>query len=245
MKDEDFELLDAYFNGLLTPEESQVLMLRSQTDKELAVELGLREKMERFLRSQKEKLALNSNLNTIGNEYFREEHGVRDAPVMKVEINWRRRLMAAAAFVALLVTAWIFLRPDPVSYQQFAQHEPLQLSVRGEADVLVTEAEIAFNAGDYARASLALDKLLKINPDNGSARLYKGICQLELHQPKVARNTLQPLADGRSALRADAIWYLALSYLQENDRQACKTTLQRLQTGDAHFKEAQQLLKKL
>lgn len=244
MKDEDFDLLDAHFNGLLTPEESQALLLRSQTDKELAVELALREKMERFLRSQKEKLALSDNLNALGNEYFQTETGVNQ-PVMKAEVNWRRRLMAAAAFVALLVTAWIILRPNPLSYQQFAQHEPLHLSVRGEADVLVTEAEKAFNAGEYGRALLALDKLMTLNPDNGSARLYKGICQLELHQPEVARTTLQPLADGRSALRADALWYIALSYLQENNHQVCKTTLQQLETGDAHYKEAQQLLKKL
>lgn len=244
MKDEDFDLLDAHFNGLLTPEESQALLLRSQTDKELAVELALREKMERFLRSQKEKLALSDNLQTIGNEYFHTETGVGE-PVMKVEVNWRRRLMAAAAFVALLVTAWMILRPDPLSYQQFAQHEPLHLSVRGEADILVTKAETAFNAGDYGRALLELDKLMTLNPDNGSARLYKGICQLELHQPEVARATLQPLAEGRSALRADAIWYIALGYLQENDRKQCKKNLQQLKSGDAHFTEAQQLLKKL
>ncbi|MCC6411918.1 MAG: tetratricopeptide repeat protein [Saprospiraceae bacterium] len=244
MKDEDFDLLDAHFNGLLTPEESQALLLRSQTDKELAVELALREKMERFLRSQKEKLALSDNLDTIGNDYFQEETE-KIEPAMKAEINWHRRIMAAAAMVVLLVAAWFVMRPEPISYQQFAQHEPLHFSVRGEADVLVTEAEKAFNAGDYGRALLALDKLLAIKPDNGTARLYKGICQLELHQPEVARTTLQPLAEGRSALRADAMWYIALGFLQENNLQQCKTTLQQLKSGDAHFEEALQLLKKL
>lgn len=244
MKDKDFALLDDYFNGRLNPAEAQDLLLRANSDTELAMELALREKMERFLRDRPERLALTDNLQTIGADYFPGQEAATP-PVLKARVSWTRRLMLAAAVLVVLIAAWFLFAPEPSLYRQYAQYQPLHLSERGNSNALVVEADATFNAKDFPRALDALDRLLAAEPDNGSARLYKGICLLEMNRPADARKVLEPLATGRSALRAEGIWYTALSYLLENDLQGCKGALRQIEPPDPHFKAAQQLLKKI
>jgi tetratricopeptide (TPR) repeat protein len=243
MNDKDLALIDDYYNGLLSPEDAQALLRRAGSDTELAMEMSVREKMERWLKNQPERKALAENLETIGPEYFMEQAPV-EQPVMTAKVNWRRRLMLAASVVVMCLAAWFLFAPKPSLYRQYAQYQPLHLSVRGAAEPIIAEAEAAFNAKDFPRALSALDRLLLIQPDNGSARLYKGICLLELNRPADARTVFAPIAEGQTALRADGIWYAALSYLLENDLESCKTALKKLETGDAHFEAAQAILKK-
>lgn len=244
MNDQDMNLLDDYLNGILPAGEATAFRQRLETEPELARELALREQMDRWLKTRPDRAALTQNLQDIGAGYFTET--AAKAPGSRIgTVSMGRRLLLAAAFIGVLVAAWFLLQPRDVSYEQFAMHQPLHLSERGNADVAAAEADAAFNAGDYARALPALDQLLAAEPDNGTARLYRGICLLELKRPAEARVALEPLATGQSALRADGIWYTALGYLQEKDMQRCKQYLQQLETGDAHFKEAQVLLKKI
>lgn len=243
MNDKDLALIDDYFNGLLSSEDAQTLLRRAGADTELAMEISVREKMERWLKNQPERKALAENLETIGPSYFIEQAPV-EQPVMTAKVNWQRRLMLAASFVAVCLAAWFLFAPKPSLYRQYAQYQPLHLSIRGAADPFIAEAEAAFNAKDYPRALSALDRLLLVQPDNNSARLYKGICLLELNRSADARAALAPIADGQTALRADGIWYTALSYLLENDVERCKSVLKKLETGDAHYKEAKEILEK-
>ena len=91
----------------------------------------------------------------------------------------------------------------------------------------------------------ALRAVLTDKPGHLTARLYEGICLLELGRPAEARAAFAPIAEGTSALQADALWYLALSYLRENDPTRCRETLLRLQAGQEHYQQAQELLRAL
>lgn len=241
---DDSTLLDNYFNGLLSAEEVRTVLARVETDPEFREAFTLRQKMESFPRRETERAAFVSTLRTVGAEYFAGKTG--EPPSLRIARNNVRRWMALAASLTLLAAAiWFFNRPTTPTYAQYASHAPLSLTVMGNTEQAKTEAEAAFGQKDYAGALSALAKVLALEPDNLKAKFYQGICLLELQRAAEARAVFEPLAAGQTALREDAVWYVGLSYLQEQNIEACKTTLASIQQRAAHYKEAQEILKGL
>lgn len=246
MKQQDTNLIDDYFNGLLSEDEMKVLRERGVKEPELGHAFALRAELEQWVVREPGRKALSENLSNIGAEFFRED--AAQAPLQAGRVNNLRRLLLAAASVALLAVAVWFVRQnsETVLYNQYAQYDPPAFTERGiETDSLASEAEAAFKQKRYAEALEALDGLLAQQPDNAVAGLYRGICLLELKRPVEARRALESLATGASALRADAVWFTALSFLSEKNEADCAAWLRRLSAGDDHYGKAQELLKKL
>jgi tetratricopeptide (TPR) repeat protein len=167
------------------------------------------------------------------------------ASPMTARVN-RMRWLAIAASLALVAAAYWFLKaPSLPEYQQFAQHAPLSLTVRGVADQIGSAAEIAFEKKDYAQALTLLNQLLAESPNDSNLQLYKGICLLETDQAAQARSTWEPITNGQSALRSEAQWYTALSYLKEQNYASCKSALLKIQPNEDRYEDAQKLLKQL
>jgi len=241
---DDSTLLDNYFNGLLSAEEVRAVLDRVETDPELREAFALRQKMESFPRREAEREAFVSTLKTVGVEYFKGN--TAEPPTLRVARNNVRRWMALAASLTLLAAAiWFFNRPTTPTYAQYASHAPLSLTVMGATEQAKTEAEAAFGQKEYERALMALEQVLASEPDNLKAKFYQGICLLELRRTAEARAIFEPLAAGQTALREDAVWYIGLSYLQEQNIAASKATFESILPGAAHYKEAQEILKEL
>jgi len=247
MNERDSTLLNDYFNGLLSPEDAQAVRDRAASDPAFGEEFSLRLEMEDFPRRAELRKGFKDVLSTIEKDFF-QENLVTEVPAqqpMTAKVNWGR-WVAAAASVALLAGAyWFFTRSGVPDYRQYADYAPLSLTVRGVADQTVSEAEKAFAAKNYSQALSALERLLSMEPDHVTAKLYKGICLLELDRAAEARAVWQPIIDGQSALRGDAIWYSGLSYLKEKNYSACKQVMQSIEPGADHFEKAQELLKDL
>lgn len=245
MEEKDIQLLDDFFNDLLKEEERQAVLDRVESDLAFAAEFELRRDMSDWPRRETARKALRENLEAIGAAFFDEPAEEQAPPVMKAQVNWRRWMLAAAAVMLLGVAVWFVSRPEPSLYRQYAHYAPPNFTERGDAEEAAAAAENAFKAGRFAESLSALDRLLTVQPDNLTAALYKGICLLELDRPAEARGVLEPIVRGRSALRADAVWYSALSYLLENKPDVCRNALLALQPGDDHYEEAQQLVQQL
>ncbi len=246
MNERDSTLLNNYFNGLLEPEEARAVQDRAASDPEFREEFSLREEMEAFPKKEAEQEAFVTLLKEVGKDYFKDK--IEEAPEIKVVRNNLRRWIALAASITLIAAAIWFINRTEVaapSYQQYAQHTPLSLTVMGNTEQSKTDAETAFAQKNYAGALTALDQVLTAEPENVKAKLYRGICLLELNRAAEARAVFEPLASGNSALKEDAVWYMALSYLQEKNNTACKAELTKIAPGEAHYKEAQQMLKGL
>jgi len=247
MNELDTALLDNYFNGLLSVEEQQVVQARITTDSDFRNEFALRQKMEDWPQQAAQRQAFAENITAIGADFFKEN--ASETPItspLTARLTWQRWALAVAASVALMIAAVLFFQQsDAPGYRQYAQHAPLFLTERSTADDLATAAETTFNAQDYTQALVALDRLLAAQPTNTTAQLYRGICLLELGRPAEARAALEPLSTGNSAFRADAVWYIALSFLQEKNTVRCLESLRELAPGDAHYEQAQELAGKL
>lgn len=243
MNEQDIILLNDYFNGLLSPEQAESVRSRAAAGGEFGQEFELRQHMEEFPRRDARRKVLADQLAATGADFFKETEAA-GSPNLTAKVNWRRWMAVAASLLLVGAAVWFMQQSEP-SYSRYAQHTPLSLTVRGATDEAASKAESDFNAHNYAGALAALDQLLAVQPDLLTAQLYKGICLIELDRGAEARSVLTPVAEGASALRAEAIWYVALSYLKEKDNNNCRASLQRLREGDDHFEQAQALLKKL
>ncbi len=248
MNERDTTLLNNYFNGLLSPPEAQQVRERADDDPVFGQEFTLRAEMEAYPRRATQRQAFTDTLVAVEKDFFQDTtvEKAQSTPPMTAKVNWGRWLAAAAASLALLGGAYWFLSQSTApEYRQYAQYAPLSLTVRGESDNTVSAAEQAFASKNYAAALAALEQLLAQDPNNITAQLYKGICLLELDRPADARTAWNPLASGTSALKSEAQWYIALSYLKAHDNVACKSALESIEPGADRYKDAQDLLKKL
>jgi predicted Zn-dependent protease len=242
MEDQDIKLLDDYFNGLLPAADEAAVRARCDADAAFAGEFNLRRQMADWLHSNPARSEFRQQTDKLGAEFFKS---AETRPMQPIQVVWRRRLMAAAAVLLLAIAAWWLLRPAPPLYQQYAAYTPLHLTERGATAPQATAAEAAFNRKDYQQALESLRQLVDLQPDNSTARLYMGISLLELNRPAEARNALSPLAEGQSVLRSDARWYVALSYLLEQDQAGCRKALEEIPVGDPHRVKADELLRSL
>jgi len=243
MQEQDNNLLDAYFNGLLAENEAESVRRRVAEDPEFAAAFLMRQDMEQWLQQEPGRQAVADTLASVGKEFFRET--TVQKPLQVLSVNWKRALLLAASFALILFATWYLGTPGQAGYEQYALHTPLTFTERGATETLQSAAETDFSQQRYDRALFSLDALLRQNPGNLTATLYKGICLIELDRAAEARSVLQPLAGGVSALRGDAQWYIALSYLKEKNIAQCKSSLQQIGAGADHYDKAQKLLKTL
>ncbi len=248
MKEQDNTLLNDYFNGLLPDADAQKVRDRAAVEPEFAEEFSLRIAMAEYPSRAAKRTALTDTLSAVEKDFFQKDvaENAPAVPTIRAKVNWTRWAAAVAAGLVLVFGAvWFFNQSGLPEYRQYAQHAPLSLTVRGVADQAISNAEKAFAEKDYAGALAALEQVIAADPSNITAQLYRGICLLEMNRTGEARAALAPIALGQSALRSEANWYIALSYLKEKNINACKSSLEYIEPGADHYEEAQEMMKKL
>lgn len=243
MSEQDIALLDDYFNGLLNTDAARAVEARAASETAFGEEFALRREMQAFPRRAAERAALRGTLSTVSQDFFQEKD-LRQSP-MTARVLRMRWLAAAASLALVAVAVWLFTNTGGPTYRQFAQHDAPSFTVRGVADEAASDAEKAFAEKNYAAALTAIDRLLAVQADDPTALLYKGICLIELDRTAEARVLLAPMADGNTALRAEARWYVALSYLKEKNPPACRAELLKVTAGESRYMPAQELIKSL
>ncbi|MEM9887837.1 MAG: tetratricopeptide repeat protein [Bacteroidota bacterium] len=233
MKEQDDLLIEQYIESTLTEKEKQDFEQRLQEDQALAAAYELRLSMDQFLEDKAKKEQFTQFIEGVSQDFFAERDSKKTTDAKVVSI-WQRfpfvvaSLAIAAAIALLLILP--FLRPQD-RYEQFNDHRALalvEMSIQNTA--AAQEAQTAFNAGDYSTALDALNAYLTDRPEDVEAQLYKGISLLELNELQAARAIFEPIAEGTSAFQSEGLWYLALSYLKEEDAVNTKKYLERLIT---------------
>lgn len=246
MNEQDIALLNDYFNGLLSETAADAVRRRVQEDAAFAQAFALQAEMEAFPARQAQRNAFVENLQHLEKEYFSENNTAisieNNAPPMRVKSNWQRWLAAAAVLVGIAAAFWLLRPQQTLDYAQFAQHNPMGVVDRGSSDNNAAQAQAAFNAGQYATALPLLERMAAEQPGMIIAQLNRGICLIELGRTAEARAILQPMADGSTALRYEALWYVALSHLKDNDLDACREVLRKMPTDDPRYAQAKKIM---
>lgn len=247
MSEDIYKLVEQFLNGALNEQQTQAFNNRLKTDKALENELRLRKDMNNFLVNKEKKDAFKKKLTNISADYFDK---TQIPPAKEIPLKPKRNLrwLAIAASVAAITIAlyWI-LSPKQNLYDLYAQHEPLQLTEKsGNQPTLIRQVEETFNNGDFPAALNAINELLTTQASDLQSQMVKAICLMETNQTEDARSIFKSIASGQSVFKTEAQWYMALSYLKENNIEQTKAELQKIPDNDPDWSsKVTQLLKKL
>ncbi len=209
-----------------------------------------RDRLQRMWQNETSDAQLEETLQRLGGEYFaagavkKTGGGAGGGKQFRLPMAW----WALAAGTAAVVVAWLLLRPvsSEQLYAQYRDFQEASFTLMGN-DTTQQNAQTAaeaFNKRDYATASKALEAYLKTHPNELEAQLYSGLCDLELGRYNRAIPTFQKIrATPNNAWAEEATWYLALTYLRQNNRNQCIKTLRSIPQNSGRYGVAQQLLK--
>lgn len=258
MENFDYKLIDKYLNNDLTKDELLLFNEKLKKDLDFAEEVKLYQEIEQTLTSKmsnyKEENDLRNTLEDLSKEFVVEDVVDKENKEQRTESREQRdvkvfslrrytKFIAVAASVVFIVS--IFMLNGKPDYNDFANHQQLELVVRGTTDEHLINAQQAFNLKDYTVAEKEFRTVLYADSLNTEVQLYLGISLLEQGKFELAENTFSAIKNGTSIYKNKAIWYLALSKLKQKDYKTCKEIL-KLVTKDAEdYKNARKLLKKL
>jgi tetratricopeptide (TPR) repeat protein len=239
------ERIDRFLRGELPEEEKKALETELSQNADLASELALQKDMEAFLRKQTQRAALRDQLQAVGGEFFQPAEKAEPGRIVSLPRRQTLRwVIGIAATVTLLLVARFLLQPN--LYDQFAQHPPLAMIEKSnEAQDNLAAMEAAFNQQDYARALPLLEAYQRQKPEDLQVELYLGICWLETQQYAKANTVFQKISQTESSFKDYGQWYLALSYLKQGNKTACRKILLEVPAESEFAAKAQKLLKRL
>ncbi len=237
----DYEvLIDKYLRGELTEEERQEFDTRMATDKEFADDVAMMQN-------------LGPVAEDVDDENFRElmAEFEAEAPTSTSSTNLWKNLLVAASIFAVLGLAVYYNLTQPISssdlYDNYYESYPNVVNpmVRGEEP---TEADKAFSAYESGRYEEALQRFEELYKTEGTSYylFYMAISHLELENAEAAIELLNEFSGTEDKLADRAGWYLAMAYLQLDDKEQAKAALTKVVEEKAYNADkAEELLAEL
>lgn len=247
MQKEKYIRFDRYLNNELSEEEINSFEEQLKSDADFKEDFDIYSALESSLASkfknEEEAIALQKTLSDLGSHYIKQ--GENDKKETKVISLFRFRNLMVAASIALLIGFFLFNNGRSPVYDDFAQHNSLELVVRGDNNEAISKAETAFNAKNYEEALKQLTILSVNYPNDAEISLYMGISQLELNHYVEAETIFNAISEGNSALATKAVWYKALTFLKQKKLRECEEILKTIPESAEEYPQAKRLLKKL
>lgn len=240
MLEKDLELFEDYLSNTLSENEKEAFEIRLSSEL-IFKENFLAYKNTNEMLSQKfddtDRIAFKNILAQQSDVFFKPKEATKKS----------FSFYKYAAVVVLLISAISFyiMNSERPSYADYSDFESISLTQRSSANELVKKAEDAFNSKSFENASTYLKELIAQEPDNQELKLYLGIALIEINNFSGAFENLTSVASGNSVYKYEAHWYIALSYLKQNQYDKVKAELQKIPENAAEYSKTQELLKKL
>ena len=248
MEEQDYILFEDYLSGNLDKDATNAFETRLETDKafkqSFRIYKDISVHLDHEIGNEEKTMDFRVNLDSISHNYFSKLNAQQEEVETKKPFSFYK--LAIAASIALLLGFFVFnqFSGDP-SYSDFANYDQISLTVRGENDALLKEAETAFNTKNYEEAELLFNQILEEDSSNTEIQLYKSITLIETNQFSEADELLKAISEGNSIYKNKAMWYLALSKLKQDNLEACKNVLKNISEDAEDYNQAQKLLNKL
>ncbi len=221
------ELLNAYFEGTLSPEEQREFQRLMEENPGFREDVAFRQELRQALRRQ-EREELRDLLSG---------HAAKDR-----QFSIRRYIpvMVAATIVLLVAIGYLIMRetvePDPSSLYM-AYFEPYENVVhpieRGNpVQDLASRAFYAYENENYEEAIRLFGQLAEQEPDP-YIDFYSGIVLLQLNRDQEAVRRFQDYLASDGPLKDRAEWYLALGYLKLGELEKARELLTGLRDEEA------------
>lgn len=235
------ELIEDYFNGLLTASQKEEFEKRVISDPSFAEELAFYVNARALL---KEELAEEKKARFKALYEQNKPHIVSPKPARKLWI-----IGIAASILALVVATWLLfgLQPGPDKLaDRYIRDQLKNLPVKmSSVQDSLQKAIALYNKGSF-RQSLAI--LQQMDPTRAQVKIYAGIVSLRLLDYDKALAYFQQLEHDTALYNNPALFYQSLTLMKRNhpgDSQKARQLLQLVVDRDLDKKEdAQQLLLK-
>ncbi|WP_346316026.1 tetratricopeptide repeat protein [Chitinophaga sp. YIM B06452] len=241
MNELDHELIERYLSGDMDPATRAAFESRLEKEPELLHTLQTWRDVEETLRHS---LAPDAQREELKKTLQQLRPVITKQPAKVVRFN---KSLIAIASLAAAVALILYLGPwDEDVYQQYGVREMISPAERGtSADTLLAEAAYQFNHHHYEQAIATLSKVLQQQPDNAYALYYRGLSYLENKQLSQARADLGSIYNGESVFKYEGAFYVALSYLKEDNKDKCREWLGKIPEDAENYAKARELMEKL
>lgn len=185
------------------------------------------------------------HLNNINDDIKIKSNQVFPGSRLKFYISAAAMILIACTAALLFFTKSNSVRLFEEYYKPYPNIVPM---VRGsESDFGLKAAMVLYNAGNYEQAVTEFDRILSSDTNNEKALFYKGISLLSLgNADQAAFNFKQVLSKDESRLKNQSEWYLALSYLLNDNSQKAESLLTKIISENNYYSgSASELLDRL
>lgn len=215
---DEIAVIHAYLRDVLPPAE------REQFERRLADEPAWRDKVEEITL-----LVLGVQEANLADGKWRIElvarnHTENSAPPPPVVPFYHHWWMAASALLLATLTIWAVWRSDNASdnlYLAFYEGHiglPVEMSASDNSKYRFYDGMISYKEGKYTDALTKWENLGAGQTPTDTLVYYRAMAYMGLADTHTAANLLKDiLADSNSAFYTDAVWYLALCHLHQND----------------------------
>lgn len=237
MNEEIYLQFEHYLADEMTSEEKSLFEELLQNDLSIQEKFRVYKNWTNYLENKfdPETESFKTNLKSIAAEHFSTKKETK-------VIAFKPWYYAVAATIVVVIGTWMMMQNDP-SYNDFNQHETAVFVERSDSNEDLKLAQEAFNKKDYKKAVEAFDKIQDFRKPE--LQYFYAIALIETNDYTKAELFLDQLRGGNSVYKDKATWYLALSYLKQEKKAACKSTLKEIPVDAEDFDKAQQLLKEL
>lgn len=235
-------LLESYFANSLSADEATELKTLTSSDPRIAAELGFQMRVASAVKP----LAL---ARGIQNAAWREA-AQTPFPATAIKASmWPRFVYAAAASIALLIAAYIFLQPPNLQtiVANNATEYPniMPFNTWGEQDKSypqeVIKAFEPYRDKDFSKSAQTLQTIVAAYPDSLDYRFYWGVSLVKAKKYTEAVGALTPLVQSQYELEIPALYYLGLACAGAGDKDCARQNLQAfIDSNDANPKTKKQ-----
>jgi len=244
--EEKYTLIEKYLSKELEGEALENFEAQLQRDSALKKELALHRQLSESLKGEKVH-ELRNVLNEVNKDW--EAPATTSDTAKMVKFNFRKILSTAAA-VALLLIAYHWFFNNNLSNQELyaSNFEPYvmvldQRSANASEAAPLDEAIALYHNKDFGTSADTFEKLLAEDRENMIYTFYVANARL------ANQETDQAIALFNKIIKANDLsfveqsrWYLALAYLQKEDKENAKSFLEKIQEGQFKYKAAQEIL---
>ena len=236
-----------YLNGEMDAQTEKVFEQELRNNKDLRSEYELHNEIQNAL-GEEDIMELRERL---------EEYGTSGKTKKKKSLKWADSL-TAAALTALFIGVgilWIYHSQITNSDELYANYfEPYpsiysqrSIDVESESGTLKRKAFLAYEKENWRKAQDHFNELLLLQPENTEYAFYGGMLDLKLDKSNEAIKHFRTVLHKEELLLEDqAIWYIALAHLKEENIEKSIEYLQEIVREDlANKDKALKLLRRI
>lgn len=247
--DQDFHLIEKYFKGTLSEEELHIFNEKLQKDSKFEQEF----RDMKFVREGAKESARANALNILQSV----EANFAKKETTKINVSMRRLVSIAASLIVIATVSYFAISNrtggtmtgDEVFTAYYEAYPNIVSGIeRGENIEINTLSARAYNAydiKDFSRSANLFAELLDVEK-SAENYFYSGITNLEAGNLDVAKNHFNTVMNNFAELREQSQWYLAMTFLKEDDLEAGVSSLAVLSLKNSSYgRDSKKVLKSL